>query len=33
MDNGVDAEGSVAGTTALEIASVGQRIGAGWWML
>ena len=29
MDNGVDAEGSVAGMTALEIASVRQRISAG----
>ena len=29
MDNRVDSEGSMAGMTALEIASVGQRIGVG----
>ena len=29
MDNQVDSEGSTAGTTALEIASVRQRISAG----
>ena len=31
MDNGVDAEGSTAGMTALEIASVWQRLGA--WLV